>query len=72
MGSLAPEARAYGQSRSVSPFSCAYLATDAASLPTPRLGRDAQRKQSAPPVREAGYRWPSRGLGETYSLCSIP
>jgi hypothetical protein len=31
MGSLVQEARAYGQSRSVIPFSCAYLAADASS-----------------------------------------
>ena len=31
MGSLAPEPRAYGQSRGVIPFSCAYLAADAST-----------------------------------------
>jgi hypothetical protein len=31
MGSLAQEARAYGQSRGVMPFSCAYLAADAST-----------------------------------------
>jgi len=31
MGSLAQEARAYGQVRGVSPFSCAYLAAEAST-----------------------------------------
>ena len=31
MGSLAQEARAYGQSRGVMPFSCAYFAADAST-----------------------------------------
>ena len=31
MGSMAQEARAYGQSRGVMPFSCAYLAADAST-----------------------------------------
>jgi hypothetical protein len=32
MGSVAQEARAYGQSRSVMPFPCAYFAADASTM----------------------------------------